>query len=158
MDLAGRKIGAVRAMTILPVLALAACASSQPRNAAQPTTAALGREVVLNFGESVHIENGVALEFTTLAEESRCPKNVVCVWEGNARILLTARSPGATRVLELNTNSQYANSARFESCRIELRRLEPYPGSGTQTGADLTPAAAYQATLFVDGAAQIANP
>jgi len=139
----------MREVSALLVLLLAACGGAEDAGGrSQHLTASLGREYVLGFGETLHVEGGLSLEFTTLAEDSRCPTSVTCVWAGNARILLTAISPRSTGNLELNTNGQFPTSAPFESYIIELRKLDPYPLNGP------APAAAYEATLFVDGVLQ----
>lgn len=142
----------MRTVPVLLVLLLAACGGGEDAGGnSHPMNASLGREYVLGFGETLHVEGGLSLEFTTLAEDSRCPTNVTCVWAGNARILLTAISPRSTANLELNSNGQFPTSAQFESYSIELRKLDPYPLNGP------APAAAYEATLFVDSVLQPAG-
>ena len=108
-----------------------------------PANVLLGQEYLLGFGESVRFGT-LRLEFTTLAEDGRCPYNASCIWEGNARILLTAERGGATTVLELNTHPHYSTSATFEGYVIELRHLSPDPWM-PRPAADR-----YVATLFVD--------
>lgn len=52
-------------------------------------------EVVLNqskyeikFGETINTQNIGKVSFTDVLEDSRCPKDVECVWEGNLKISL----------------------------------------------------------------------
>ena len=150
--MAERKIAAMRTVPVLLVLMVAACGGGEDAgDRSHPMTASPGREYVLGFGETLHVEGGLSLEFTTLAEDSRCPSNVTCVWAGNARILLTAISPRSTANVELNTSGQFPTNAQFESYSIALRKLDPYPLNGP------APAAGYEATLFVDTVIQPAG-
>jgi hypothetical protein len=92
----------------------------------------------------------VALEFTTLAEDSRCPTGVQCVSEGNARIILTTMTPRGNGSVALNTNAQFPDSALFDFYDVELRKLEPYPAVNPQTGSTAIPISSYEATVHVD--------
>jgi len=132
------------ALALLSMVLLAACGSDDGDPTAMAASAPPGREYVLGFGETIHV-GGMQLEFTTLAEDSRCPASVTCVWEGNARILLTASRGRATNVLELNTHAQFPTRVIFEGLLIELRRVEPYPATPA-----LPAAQAYTVTLFID--------
>ncbi len=130
----------------LPVLALAACGSDEgpPQDPAFP--AALGQEYVVGYGETVRIGT-LSLEFTTLAEDSRCPLNATCVWEGNARILVTAHVGGNIGVLALNTAApHFPDAGTFEGYSVVLKHLAPYPPWSEQ------PVQSYEATLVVDRA------
>ncbi len=137
----------IKLLALLPVLTLCAC-GTEDGGADQPVLpAALGEERVVGYGETIEV-GGLSLEFTTLAEDSRCPLNATCVWEGNARILVTATRGKAVGVLALNTAAHlYPNGGTFEGYRIELRHLAPYP---PRTGQQ---AETYEATLLVDHAA-----
>jgi hypothetical protein len=134
----------MRVLVLLPALVLASCGGEEePR--AYPASE-LGQEYLVGFGETIHVGT-LALEFTTLAEESRCPLNAYCLWAGNARILVTVTRGRSTAVLELNTYPGYPVRATFEGYLIELRRLQP-DIPWTPRG----PLQEYTATVFVDGA------
>jgi hypothetical protein len=128
-------------MRVLPaafVLLLTACAAAPPSRAPVKT----GEEFTLALGESVGIEQkGVIVKFETVIEDSRCPMNARCIWEGNARISIKASDSGAVRY-ELNTSSRFATSAKITDFVLELRRLEPDRLAGAPTKG-------YVATLFV---------
>ena len=132
-------------LALLPALMFASCGGEGSDSSSMPSSAELGQEYVIGFGETIHVDS-LSLEFTTLAEESRCPTRVTCVWEGNARILITATRGSATSVLELNTSNRFPTSAVFEDHLISLRSLHPYPA--TPTTGPLPQS--YTATLFVD--------
>lgn len=121
---------AVRSMkkllVLLPAVMLAACGSDDGGPDPMSATVQPAQEYVVGFGETIRV-SGLSLEFTTLAEESRCPTSVTCVWEGNARVLITATRGNATSVLELNSNSRFPVRVVFEGYAIELRSVDPYP-------------------------------
>src|SRR5688572_23066032 len=55
------------------------------------------QQFTLRYGQSSAIAgSSLRVRFAELAEESRCPKNVVCVWMGNAKIRLDVTSNGRT--------------------------------------------------------------
>jgi hypothetical protein len=126
------------------LLALVSCGGDGD-SSKMPASSRLGQESLMGFGETIHVDM-LTLEFTTLVDDSRCPTSVVCVWEGNASILVTVTRGNATAVLELNTNSRLPTSAVFESYYIQLRKLDPYPATPSTPNPQR-----YTATLFVDG-------
>jgi len=135
----------IRVIVLMPALILGSCGGGDGEQGPVPTSA-LGEEYQIGFGETARV-GSLALEFTTLAEESRCPLNATCVWAGNARILVTATLGRSTQVLELNTYPGYQVRATFEGYLVELRRLQPdIPWSPRG------PLTEYTATVFVDRA------
>ena len=136
----------IRVWVLLPALVLGSCGGGGDEGQGPVPAQVLGQEYLIGFGETIHL-GSLTLEFTTLAEESRCPLNATCVWAGNARILVTATLGSTTNVLELNTYPTYQVRANFEGYLIELRRLQPdIPWSPRGPLAD------YTATVFVDRA------
>jgi hypothetical protein len=141
---------AVLALAIL----LVACAaqSSNPRYS--------GREVPLatDFDLPVGQKVGVAgtrlvVKFDRVLEESRCPMNARCIWEGNARVLIrveefaanaTQRVLSISNALEINTSGRFATRQSFGRFEVVLVRLEPTPMTGEKVGN-------YIATLRVEG-------
>jgi hypothetical protein len=125
------------------VLIFAACESRQePVGLAVP-----GYAYPVKLGETLHMVDGFSIEFTTVVSESRCPRNLTCVWAGDAVIQLTARSGGKSSVLELHTAGN-GNVARYEGWSIRLDELEPWPVTGGQTFAITS--GEYTARLFVE--------
>ncbi|MEO8064858.1 MAG: hypothetical protein ABI821_19170 [Pseudomonadota bacterium] len=120
------------------MLLLGACAAAPPARAPVKT----GEEFTLALGESIGIESkGVILKFERVIEDSRCPMNARCIWEGNARIAIKA-SDSAVERHELNTSTRFSTSAKITNFVLELRRLEPDRLAGAPTKG-------YAATLFV---------
>lgn len=73
----------------------------------------------------------LVVKFAAVAEDSRCPKDAVCVWAGNAKVKLEVRKGrGTWKTIELNTNSG-SQSAIVDGYEIKLVDLDPYPGGGS---------------------------
>jgi hypothetical protein len=61
------------------------------------------RRIELGMSAAVP-EAGFVIHFDELLSDGRCPANVVCIWEGNARIALTVKYLDGRRVeIELDT-------------------------------------------------------
>lgn len=82
----------------------------------------------------------LAVEFAEVVEDSRCPRGVVCVWEGTSIIKLNVYDNGDLDSIELEYDSKtvYGYSFRFVG-------LKPYPGSPEDQGTDED----YVATIVV---------
>lgn len=73
---------------------------------------------------------GIRIKFLNVAEDSRCPTGVNCIWAGVARIKIRLRKNGkAAKDFELNTN-QTDKTAIFEGHELKLAALTPHPRSG----------------------------
>ena len=113
----------------------------------------LGEEFTLALGESVGIDQkGTIIAFEKVIDDSRCPMNARCIWEGNARIALKVTEITAGRAAnsfdvveatrELNTSTRFNTREKIADFFIELRRLEPDRLAGAPTKG-------YVATLFI---------
>jgi hypothetical protein len=112
----------------------------------QPRAAALDESVRLKVGEAARIEaEDLHLGFERVKGDSRCPKGVQCIWEGDATVVVwIQKGSEAKEMLELHTSSKGPAAASFRDYVVRLARLEPEPVSGR----DVDPAA-YVATLSV---------
>lgn len=72
-----------------------------------------------------------AIKFKEVIADSRCPKNVTCVWAGEARILVELISNGKVleeKVLVINNKPQLLNFSADEFLySITGLKLSPYP-------------------------------
>ena len=105
----------------------------------------LNKQFTLKVGESgIARRERLNVEFVSVAEDSRCPKGVTCVWAGNARVLLKVNKGNSKPVdVELNTNIK-ARIFPFFGYALQLEKLEPYPeSSGPIRASD------YEVTLSV---------
>jgi hypothetical protein len=114
----------------------AACASS-PAIPQRPPVAE-GEEFQLAQGESVGVKGGgFIIEFSKVLDDSRCPMNARCVWEGNARIALEVRESVRKQTIELNTSERFPTRGgvgeNSKGISIRLHRLEPMPMAGVPT-------------------------
>jgi hypothetical protein len=87
--------------------------------------------LVVKFNEKVFFEQGkLTLHFWEVLEDSRCPDGVVCVSEGNGRILVSV-SQGDKEPLELTLNTSDKAGMSQEAVAfdylIKLDSLDPYP-------------------------------
>jgi hypothetical protein len=90
-------------------------------------SAALRQPVELAPGQTAQV-GPLRITFTAVSADSRCPVDVVCVWEGDAVAELTVSQPtGAVETRELHTSSP--RSTTYDGFQIELVRLEPVPRS-----------------------------
>jgi hypothetical protein len=111
--------------------------------------ARVGREFRVRVGRTVMLEGeNLRLRFAAVAEDSRCPTGVTCVWAGNAVVLIEAGTKGVRgkRELRLNTNAsrQSAGEGTYRRYTVKLVGLSPYPREGQKIAPG-----AYTATLLV---------
>ena len=92
------------------------------------------REIVLHYGDDVRLEGSVLRKgFGEILEDSRCPVDVVCVWEGNGKVVIgIAAGMGPTHPLTLNTSLE-PQSVIWSGIRVTLLELNPAPRSGKRT-------------------------
>jgi hypothetical protein len=124
-------------LTLGSMFALA-CGSSSSSG----PSAALNTPTELAPGQTALV-GGLRITFTGVTGDSRCPVDVVCVWEGDAVASLEVSQPtGAVETRELHTHGPRA--VTYNGFAIELVRLDPAPRS-TQT----IPPASYRLVVRV---------
>lgn len=90
-------------------------------------SAALNQPTELAPGQTAQV-GPLRITFTAVSADSRCPVDVVCVWEGDAVVELTVSQPtGAVETRELHTSQP--RPAIYDGFQIELVRLDPAPRS-----------------------------
>jgi hypothetical protein len=134
----------LRAMT--PFLFLAACASSGGNT---PTTPSPGvnEEFILGPGQTATVTGtNVRLTFERVSEDSRCPTDVTCIWEGDAVVVLKVKVEADEVTREVHTHGDGARSrtAPAGDYTVTLVKLDPAPRSTAPIEAS-----AYRATLRV---------
>lgn len=122
----------MRAVLAPCFLLLAGCATSTgPGAATSSARAQLGEEFSLALGDSIPLDGTpYVVVFEKVLEDSRCPLDVTCVWEGNARVAI-GLSPDMA--VELNTSTRFPTKQDGYGLVLELRRLEPAPRTDTPT-------------------------
>lgn len=123
------------------VAALSGCAAMEPTVSAEPGVAfslPIGKTAVING-------DGAKITFKQVREDSRCPTDVTCVWEGDAKIevtILRTGSPAQMTVLSLHVPNNEVSSGALQ---IRFVGLTPVPRQ-----ADGTAPRAYVAQLIVN--------
>ncbi|MCC7178074.1 MAG: hypothetical protein IT177_06760 [Acidobacteria bacterium] len=94
-----------------------------------PASQATPVQATLRVGETHEVAGGKGrVTFTGVAADSRCPKGVTCVWEGDAAVDLRIQSGSAAAVtLQLHTNDRFDREAMAGGLRLRLESLDPYP-------------------------------
>jgi hypothetical protein len=88
----------------------------------------LDDEFWIKIGESVTLEKGsLTLKFISLAGDSRCPEGVICVWMGNAEVILEV----SKNEIRLNTLLDPTEEV-VGDYNIQLRDVIPYPKVGVE--------------------------
>ncbi len=131
--------------TLLVALAAAGCATSRtdapaglpstPPEATTGVPAEAGAPVRIELGEAVQI-NGTAVRFAAVEEDSRCPENTTCVWEGRARVRLLVAAEPVVLTLPHGGAAQADEPAEatLAGLTVEVLALRPFPGSTAAQG------------------------
>ncbi len=126
---------------------LSGCAAPPSANPAPRT--ALGQPVTLAIGQSVRLTDApVTVTFAGVDEDSRCPKQVHCVWSGRAVLRFSVQVEGApAQDITLSTihSPDPTSVATVAGYRIELAGVQPYP---EMPDHPISPAQ-YRATLVI---------
>ncbi|MEO5589461.1 MAG: hypothetical protein ABIS03_07740 [Gemmatimonadaceae bacterium] len=102
-----------------------------------------GQQFQIVIGQDARLQKtGIVIKLVSVAEDSRCPSDVQCVWAGNARLALDL-SGGATGSTRSSVNLTLdPQSVSYGGYVIRFVSLEPVPRSGKAI-----PASNYVATL-----------
>lgn len=128
------------------VLACGDAFAGVPTNSAAQTVR-LGREFKLRPGQQASLKGTkLRITFMNVGEDSRCPKDVTCVWAGNAAVRLWITSGRSGTSLTLNTakSQSLSNEAEYKGYKLTLVDLSPYPRSNHKIAKS-----DYRATLLV---------
>ncbi len=89
----------------------------------------LGEESVLAIGESVRVAGeGLEIAFVAVTEDSRCARDVTCIWEGRVVAAVEVTLDDETQALDLAQPglTDSPASADFHAYRFSFA-VEPYP-------------------------------
>lgn len=65
-------------------------------------------------------------------EDSRCPEGVVCVWAGDAKVVIkVTNNKGKSQTFELHTNLE-PKAVKFDNYEIKLGEVTPYPANNVR--------------------------
>jgi hypothetical protein len=117
-----------RAAALVALRSLVGCQDSSGPTA--PDGVRLGAPFLLRAGESADQGEAVRISFEMVTADSRCPSDVTCGWEGEARTALVFdRESEEPLHFELSTHQP--RNADHAGYRTTLRRVLPAaPGAG----------------------------
>lgn len=90
----------------------------------EPFTLSLGQWAALDHAA------GLAVQFTAVEEDSRCPAQVSCAWSGEALIRLNLRSDSGAVPPPITLSTlpvDERNQLHFQGYTVELLDVQPYP-------------------------------
>jgi hypothetical protein len=123
-------------------------ADGESTQGSQNVTAELDAQFQLKIGQTAFIEpENITIRMLNVTEDSRCPADVVCVWEGQVTVLLNVMyNEGELGDLDLTLRGGEGNLAvkTFEGYSIKLVQVDPYPFASQPTSLS-----DYVATLLV---------
>ncbi|MFX1535533.1 MAG: hypothetical protein ACFFDI_15005 [Promethearchaeota archaeon] len=94
----------------------------------EPQDVTLNTPFNLKIGESVDIESvGIRVTFFAVTQDSRCPLDVTCVWEGDVTVVVTIVLNGLHQgnfVLDRNNMHKASFGGIYY---VKLVELSPYP-------------------------------
>jgi len=133
-----------RALILVLPLILATCNEGDLLVDTGSTT--LPVTVELHVGQTIRFtEQHIALRFDHVTADSRCPKGLMCFWEGDAGVRLNVRPEGGTATdCTLHTTLD-PKTVTADPLAITLKSLNPYPERGSTIGTN-----EYVVTLAVD--------
>jgi hypothetical protein len=100
------------------------------------TCARLGEQFELRVGETAYIaDTRFTVRVKAVPEDSRCPRDAVCVWAGNARVALALREAAKAEDADVNSTLEPHAATRW-GYTVELVDVQPVPTAGEPTSAD----------------------
>ena len=119
--------------TIFGIPLLLLMSNCKTQTSKTETTVATNNTVTIGLDKQVKIPNSkVSLQFREVVEESRCPVDVTCIWEGIAIINIEGISGNEKTNFQVGTRDflpkNVTKSFSFSGYRFTLTDLKPYPG------------------------------
>jgi len=110
----------------------------------------LWNDYTLGLGETVNLQESVAVEFLGVDSDTRCPIGAQCAQGGSVRVRMRGITPRGATVVTLDTDqSTGLNRALFDYYGLTMRGVEPYPTADAQGIPVPIPPAQYEVTVFV---------
>jgi len=80
---------------------------------------------------AINNDNQLTISIDSVLSDSRCPSDVVCVWEGNAEVRFLFNNDGEKMKFILNSHGgdNYPSDTIISGYYIKLVELHPYPVS-----------------------------
>lgn len=116
----------VLARTAVLTAALACCSTALTAFSADRVES-LEEPFSLRVGESARLDDtNLTLTFTGVTGDSRCPKDVVCVWAGEATVVLEAQmGDGETAKVTFKVPPGGSSTNEFQDFTLTVMELQP---------------------------------
>ena len=109
------------------------------------------QEFVLRPGQEVAIENTrIRIVFDSVPEDTRCPKDVQCVWAGNGKVKLALKKSKKKSIPVIVNTGMEPREVEYRGYRVKLIKLSPEAKAG-----EMIPASEYEVTLRVSRANEV---
>ncbi len=94
----------------------------------------LNQEFTLAIGQSAEINGeNLTVRFNDVVEDSRCPKNVTCIWAGRVSTIIDVTKDGKKEQTVLTEMGLTSDAAQQEYQTYLFKfRVDPYPEAGKQ--------------------------
>lgn len=126
-------------LALLLTLATAACSanSTAPQGpdlqTADPVVVQAGETLVLHVGEVGSIAGTtIRIGFAGVLNDSRCPVDVTCVWEGNAEVRLGFAEAGSGTDWRLLDTTGQGRTTDYGGYRVRIVQLRPSMDTRTE--------------------------
>ena len=128
-----------RFAAILMCVSLVGCAAAR---SVDSRTVALGAQVMLAPGQTVSVKTtAMKVRFVAVTEDSRCPRDVTCIWAGEVKVALEIQMSKDASQAEITEGG----STVADLYRVTLERVEPLPTSTAKIAPQ-----DYRVTLKID--------
>jgi hypothetical protein len=114
----------MRAALVVFVLVGAASLFAVAAKFAQAAPVAFGDPFNVHAGKTAELENGATLQFLRVTNESRCPAEVTCLWQGEAKLEIELRADGKHARESLTTQLK---ELTLLGHRVQLLGVYPAP-------------------------------
>jgi len=94
----------------------------------------IGQPFDLKIGQTAYFESsGITIRFANITEDSRCPSDVTCIWEGQVSTLVSfsdsKSSSNFTLTLRGSGSADNSSKKAFNGYELRLVDVQPYPTS-----------------------------
>ncbi len=119
-------------MLLVPLLAASVLAAAlvslglplrQETSQPLPPGGELPATYVIDFGTAVALPDGRMLGFVEVVEDSRCPADAMCIWQGRAVVAFTL----GDEYFQVDYRGPGEGSAMVDGLVVDVRDVQPYP-------------------------------
>ena len=128
-------------MKTIPFFALFALFFLMSCNKDDKQTVNLNEPFELDYRATTEFEDGnISITFENLIEDSRCPANAICIWEGRAVVEIKVQEEDEIAMYMLaTTNSLNGDSLltfQHNDYNVKLLNVSPFPGTTAEPATD----------------------